>query len=666
MPTANYALATQCGLVAWYTQQIGKKSSDNPFNWRADSCLSDGADVGLDLTDSYADAGDTVVFGLPLAYSLAVMAWSGVEYKDTYQHIGEWNRFQNILRRGTDWLIKAHSAPNVFWGQIATGELDHQVWVMSEFALYVRQSFQINETHPGSDLAGEAAAALAATSIIFAQDDPAYSALCLAHARELFLFATTFQGKYSDSIPDAAGFYSSSGYADDQLWAAIWLWKATGEQQYKDYVAANSAVLVPKTLTWSLVWDDVSNGNSYFLCKEFGNAAACAQTEAFLNYWAPGGGIPYTPGGLAYLSSWGSLRYPHAIGFIGLTYVKNNLTADSNKIARWTTFAKSQMDYTLGANPLNLSYVVGYGTNWPQAVHNRRSHGSVNNSMFDPAINRHLGYTIVGGPDQNDGYSDVRTNYVQGEYANDMNVVFLSNAIALTARYGGTPRDNFPPAETPTTEFYITGYIASQTSKSVQFNTFLRAYTGYPPRTAAVHFRYFLNITNILKQGLGINDLFFNSYYNEGANITAFVAWKNSTCMYYVEVVYPKGLLYPQSTTTSMKQTQITLRLNYDSTSTTWNSADDWSAQGVGASEQGMNNVPVYEEMNGALVWRWGQEPPAAVYCPVAAPTPSPAPSCSNVAYGTCGGIGYSGPICCPLHYSCVYGNAYYSQCVPS
>ncbi len=42
---------------------------------------------------------------------------------------------------------------------------------------------------PGSDLAGETAAALAAASILFKQTDPDYSEKLLTHARQLFDFA---------------------------------------------------------------------------------------------------------------------------------------------------------------------------------------------------------------------------------------------------------------------------------------------------------------------------------------------------------------------------------------------------------------------------------------------------------------------------------------------
>ncbi len=42
---------------------------------------------------------------------------------------------------------------------------------------------------PGSDLAGETAAALAAASILFKDADSAYSEKLLTHAKQLFNFA---------------------------------------------------------------------------------------------------------------------------------------------------------------------------------------------------------------------------------------------------------------------------------------------------------------------------------------------------------------------------------------------------------------------------------------------------------------------------------------------
>ncbi|HAG81598.1 MAG TPA: hypothetical protein DCL61_10615, partial [Cyanobacteria bacterium UBA12227] len=51
-----------------------------------------------------------------------------------------------------------------------------------------------------------------------------YSSLLLRHAKELYEFAEQYKGKYSDCITDANEFYKSSGYQDELVWAATWLY----------------------------------------------------------------------------------------------------------------------------------------------------------------------------------------------------------------------------------------------------------------------------------------------------------------------------------------------------------------------------------------------------------------------------------------------------------
>lgn len=60
----------------------------------------------------------------------------------------------------------------------------------------------------GSDLAGEVAAALAATSLVFREHgDVKYADLCLSHAKELYQFARNHRGLYHLSMKTAAQYY---------------------------------------------------------------------------------------------------------------------------------------------------------------------------------------------------------------------------------------------------------------------------------------------------------------------------------------------------------------------------------------------------------------------------------------------------------------------------
>src|SRR6478672_8486051 len=71
----RYSDALHKGLLFFEAQRSGKLPADNRIPWRGDSCLSDGSDVGLDLSRAYFDSGDHVVFGLPLAFTLSMMAF---------------------------------------------------------------------------------------------------------------------------------------------------------------------------------------------------------------------------------------------------------------------------------------------------------------------------------------------------------------------------------------------------------------------------------------------------------------------------------------------------------------------------------------------------------------------------------------------------------------
>lgn len=96
---------------------------------------------------------------------------------------------------------------------------------------------QINTSARGTEVAAETAAAMASASLVFKKVDAAYSTKLLKHARQLFTFADTYRGSYSVSIPEVQTYYNSTGFGDELLWAASWLYHATGDKSYLQYVA---------------------------------------------------------------------------------------------------------------------------------------------------------------------------------------------------------------------------------------------------------------------------------------------------------------------------------------------------------------------------------------------------------------------------------------------
>ena len=55
-----------------------------------------------------------------------------------------------------------------------------------------RKAYKIDAENPGSDLAGETAAAMAAASVVFRKSDPHYSHLLLHHAQQVKIISRAF------------------------------------------------------------------------------------------------------------------------------------------------------------------------------------------------------------------------------------------------------------------------------------------------------------------------------------------------------------------------------------------------------------------------------------------------------------------------------------------
>jgi Glycosyl hydrolase family 9 len=73
--------------------------------------------VQVDLVGGYYDAGDNVKFGLPMAFTTTMLAWSVLEFGRLMR--GELNNAKAAVRWGSDYLLKAATAaPNTLYVQV--------------------------------------------------------------------------------------------------------------------------------------------------------------------------------------------------------------------------------------------------------------------------------------------------------------------------------------------------------------------------------------------------------------------------------------------------------------------------------------------------------------------------------------------------------------------
>lgn len=448
----KYGDALDKSLMFFEAQRSGKLPLEQRVKWRGDSGLQDGSQQGVDLVGGYYDAGDHVKFGLPMAYSVTMLAWGAIEFSKEITDLNQMGHTLWAIKWGTDYFIKAHTQPNVLWGQVGDGVSDHYCWERAEDMTTSRGAYKIDEQHPGSDLAGETAAALAAAAIAFSPYNSSYSNLLVAHAKQLFTFADRFRGLYDDSIESAQQFYTSSGYSDELLWAATWLHLATGDEYYVKYVVDNAVYMggtgwAVKEFSWDNKYAGVQTLLSKILLegKAGPYAATLKQYQAKADYFAcaclqknDGYNVQKTPGGLLYVREWNNMQYVSSAAFLLAVYsnylsaTKAQLNCPDGQIQpqELLNFVKSQADYILGQNPADVSYLVGYGAKYPLHVHHR---GSSIASIF--SLHTEVGCTqgfemwynraepnpnvicggLVGGPDKNDGFSDDRSNYEQTE-----------------------------------------------------------------------------------------------------------------------------------------------------------------------------------------------------------------------------------------------------------
>ncbi|MCO5570466.1 hypothetical protein L7F22_024188 [Adiantum nelumboides] len=181
---ADYAEALEKSLLFLEAQRAGKLPSTQRVTWRGHSALQDGFAQGVDLTGGYYDAGDHVKFGFPKAFTITTLAWSVVEYGSSGM-----NRLLrhalDAIRWGTDYFIKAHPQPDVLGAQVGDGDSDHDCWQRAEDMTTPRPAYRLDSHHPGSDLVGETATAMAAASLAFRSTKVnfTYSHVLLDHAK---------------------------------------------------------------------------------------------------------------------------------------------------------------------------------------------------------------------------------------------------------------------------------------------------------------------------------------------------------------------------------------------------------------------------------------------------------------------------------------------------
>ncbi|KAH7840938.1 hypothetical protein Vadar_023563 [Vaccinium darrowii] len=442
----DYSDALRKSILFFEGQRSGPLPPDQRIRWRRDSALRDGAAAGVDLTGGYYDAGDNIKFGFPMAFTATLLSWSVIDFG---RNMGpELKNAVKAVKWATDYLLKATAVPGVVFVQVGDPISDHSCWERPEDMDTLRTVYRIDRDHPGSDVAGETAAALAAASIVFRSRDPGYSRLLLDRAVEVFEFADTHRGAYSNSLRSGVcPFYcDNNGYQDELLWGAAWLHKASRRREYREYIVNNEVVLRAGETINEFGWDNKHAGINVLISKEvlMGKADDLRSfqnnADGFICSILPGishAQVQYSPGGLIFKAGGSNMQHVTSLSFLLLAY--SNYLSHSNHIVPCDgrsaspvllkQLAKHQVDYILGDNPMRMSYMVGYGERYPRRIHHRGSSlpsvqahpahigckaGSLYYLTQNPNPNILVG-AVVGGPNSSDSFPDSRPYFQESE-----------------------------------------------------------------------------------------------------------------------------------------------------------------------------------------------------------------------------------------------------------
>jgi len=263
------------------------------------------------------------------------------------------------------------------------------------------------------------AACAAQASRLWAGIDDAYSEQCLDIAKRTYAAAKAHPDMYAPTgnFP-GGGSYGDDDVTDEFYWAATELYITTGDDTYyNDMKASPFFMQVQTTLSGgesvdtygSFDWGHTASlGTLSVLLNEDkvdagdvskAKDAVLAAADRFIEKENEQGyGLPYSGGTLSNTDSaqgylWGSNSFvaDNAI-VIAYAYILSN-------DAKYLNGAVSAMDYLLGRNANDYSYVTGYGTHAAKYPHHRYWAGLIDDS-FPLAPNG----VMVGGP--NSGMED--------------------------------------------------------------------------------------------------------------------------------------------------------------------------------------------------------------------------------------------------------------------
>ncbi|MEU6258388.1 glycoside hydrolase family 9 protein [Streptomyces sp. NPDC047043] len=384
-------------------------------------CQPGVCDYTLDVTGGWYDAGDHgkyVVNGgiatweLLSTYERELLARTGESEKlrDGTLAIPEsGNKVPDILdeaRWELEFLLKMQVPDGRPLAGMAHHKIHDEQW--TGLPLLPSDDPQKRELHPPSTQATLNLAATAAQAArLYRPYDGAFAARALTAARKAWTAALAHPEMYaSASDGTGGGTYDDANATDEFYWAAAELYLTTGEKQFADHVL-NSPVNTAD-IFGSLGFDwgrtaaagrlDLATVPSRLPGRDSLRHSVVKGADRYLaTLQAQPYGMPYAPDGNIY--DWGSSH--QILNNAVVLATAYDITGGS----KYRDGAVQSMDYILGRNALNISYVTGYGE-----VNSHNQHSRWYAHELDPNLPGPPNGTLAGGPN-----SSIQDPYAQSK-----------------------------------------------------------------------------------------------------------------------------------------------------------------------------------------------------------------------------------------------------------
>jgi endoglucanase len=238
--------------------------------------------------------------------------------------------------------------------------------------------------HPPSTAATLNLAAVGAQCArVFKPIAPAFAARCLTAAERAFAAAQAHPDKLASTVVKGGGPYDDNRVDDELYWAAAELWLTTGKPGYRDLVLRSPHFGEVPTLIGhgddgqhtSMTWQSTQALGTISLAvvpSDLGAAQLASLRKKIVHAadWyveamhGQGYRVPFPPG-QKHDYPWGSSS------FVANNLIVVALAYDFTRIPRYLDAVATGIDYLLGRNPLDQSFITGYGTRPMRNPHHR-------------------------------------------------------------------------------------------------------------------------------------------------------------------------------------------------------------------------------------------------------------------------------------------------------